>query len=301
MFVKEFLQKSCLKKCAFMLFYESGRISVLMTDGKLKPGLTTQKSEGKRLARRNMWRAVAVLGVFCLVSAILILSIFWMRRTLFSANPHFKLKKLEIYNGTFWNGKENELSRRVNIAPGDNLFSINYKQLREDIEKIPGIEKSEVIRILPDKLQIRIAERIPRAILFSPAGRFVVDENAVVIPRGESAVHKNLPVITSIPGRKTFRQGEQLGSLKPSLDLIMMTLRNFPDISIFCVMPGNDEKLDFVMRYRGGKFYRVTIPLNNRGLPYLLSALQTAIINAHWKKLNVSGFNLLFDGRVVLN
>ena len=35
------------------------------------------------------------------------------------------------------------------------------------------------------------------------------------------------------------------------------------------------------------------------GLPYLLSALQTAIIHAHWKRLNVSSFNLLYDGRIV--
>ena len=157
------------------------------------------------------------------------------------------------------------------------------------------------MRILPDRIRIKVSERIPRAVLFSPAGKFVVDENAVVIPAGECAAQGNLPVITSIPGRKTFRQGERLASLDPALELIMMTVRNFPDINIVCVMPSNEDKLDFYMRYRAGKVYRVTIPLRNRGLPYLLSALQTAIINAHWKRLNVSGFDLRFDGRVVLN
>ena len=112
---------------------------------------------------------------------------------------------------------------------------------------------------------------------------------------------RDLPVITSIPGRKTFRQGERLASLDPALELIMMAVRNFPDINIVCVMPSNEDKLDFFMRYRSEKLYRVTIPLRNRGLPYLLSALQTAIINAHWKRLNVSSFDLRFDGRVVLN
>ena len=272
-----------------------------MISGKLTPGLPAQESEDKRVAHRKMWRAVALLTVFCLVTGLFAFFIFCMRRSIFCDNPHFRLKKLEICNGSFWSGKENELGSRVGIGIGDNLFNINYKQLRKKVEQIPGIEKSEVVRILPDKLQIRIVERIPRAVLFSPAGKYVVDENMVVIPKNESVNTKNLPVITSIPGRSTFRQGEELVSLRPSIDLIMMTLRNFPDIGIICIMPSNDEKLDFVMRYRGGKFYKVTIPLNNRGLPYLLSALQTAIINAHWKKLNVSGFNLLFDGRVVLN
>ena len=157
------------------------------------------------------------------------------------------------------------------------------------------------MRILPDRLRIKVSERIPRAVLFSPGGKFVVDENAVVIPVGECAAQKDLPVITSSPGRKTFRQGERLASLDPALELIMMTVRNFPDINIVCVMPSNEDKLDFFMRYRTDKLYRVTLPLRNRGLPYLLSALQTAIINAHWKRLNVSGFDLRFDGRVVLN
>lgn len=272
-----------------------------MASGKLKPGLQAQESEEKRLARRKMWRAAVLLVVFCLTAGLLIFAIFCMRRTLFSANPHFKLRKLEIYNGAFWKGKERELSRRIGIKPGDNLFSLDYKDLRKKIDAIPGIEKSDVIRILPDKVQIRLDERIPRAILFNPGSRYVVDENAVVMPKNESAARNNLPVITSIPGRKTFRHGETLASLRPSVELIMMTLRNFPDISIVCVMPESPEKLEFVMRYRGGKFYRVTLPLNSKKLPYLLSALQTAIINAHWKNLNVSGFNLLFDGRIVLN
>ena len=274
-----------------------------MTDGKLKPGLPEQESEEKRLARRKKWRAAAVLLLLLLTLGGLTFLFCHMRRVLFDANRRFELKTLELLDGTYWKGpeKEKELCRRIGIAPGINLFALDYLQLRKKIEEIPGIEKSEVVRILPDTLRIKVVERIPRAILFSPAGKYVLDENAVVIPRGECATQTDLPVITAIPGRKLFRQGEELPSLRPALDLIMMTVRNFSDINIVCVMPSDNEKLDFYMRYREGKLYRVTIPLRNRGLPYLLSALQTAIIHAHLKRLNVSGFNLLFDGRVVLN
>ena len=274
-----------------------------MTDSKLKPGLPEQESEEKRLARLKKWRAAALLVFFVLIAGALVFLTFFMRRALFTANSHFELRSLELLDGAYWKGpeKEQELCRRIGIAPGINLFALDYRQLRKCIEAIPCIEHGEVMRILPDRIRIKVSERIPRAVLFSPAGKFVVDENAVVIPAGECAAQGNLPVITSIPGRKTFRQGERLASLDPALELIMMTVRNFPDINIVCVMPSNEDKLDFYMRYRAGKVYRVTIPLRNRGLPYLLSALQTAIINAHWKRLNVSGFDLRFDGRVVLN
>ena len=274
---------------------------------RLNPGLPEQESEEKRLSRLKKWRAAALLSLFLAAAGLVLLMFFFMRKAFFNSNPHFKLKKMEIINGSFWQGKEKLLAARTGIAPGNNLFDINYTQLRKKIELIPGIESAEAIRILPDKLQIRITERIPRAVLFNPGGRYVVDEKGVIIPRNEAAVHGNLPVITSIPGHTRFRQGDAIETLRPSIELIMMTLRNFPDINIECVIPRDEEKLEFFMRYRpgitpgGGKRYRVLIPLRNQGLPYLLSALQTAIIHAHWKQLNVSGFNLLFDGRVVLN
>lgn len=274
-----------------------------MTDSKLKPGLPAQESEEKRLARLKKWRATALLVFFVLAAGALVSSTFFMRRALFTSNSRFGLRSLELLDGAYWKGpeKEQELCRRIGIAPGVNLFDLDYRQLRKRLEEIPCIEQGEIMRILPDRLRIRVSERIPRAFLFSPGGKYVVDENAVVIPVSECSPQKDLPVITSIPGRKTFKQGERLASLDPSLELIMMTVRNFPDISIFAVEPIDNEKLVFGMRYRSGKPYRVTIPLRNRGLPYLLSALQTAIINAHWKRLNVSGFDLRFDGRVVLN
>lgn len=272
-----------------------------MLKTKIKPGLPEQMSEEQRLARRKKWRALAVLILFLFVTTGLVFLLFSLRKAFFSGNSHFKLKQLEIINGSFWKGKEKTLCFRTGIYPGANLFNVDYVLLRKRIESIPGIEKAEVVRILPDKLQIKVVERIPRAVLFNPAGSYVVDEKGVVIPRSESAVHGTLPVITSIPGRRSFKFGERLESLQPSLELIMMTLRNFPDIDIECVMPGKGEELNFFMRYRSGKRYHVTLPLNSKSLPYLLSALQTAIINIHWKQLNYSRISLLYNGQVVFN
>ena len=271
-----------------------------MAKTKTQSGLSESKSEEQRRVRNPMWGALGVLCLIILVITLLFLLLFSMRKAFFSSNSHFKLKKLEIVGGSYWQGKEKHLCQRTGIKLEDNLFALDYRKLRKQIESISGIEKAEVVRILPDKLRIRVSERLPRAALFNPAGRYVVDEKGVVILRSESAAHGSLPVITAVPGYSRFQQGETLETLLPSLDLIMMTLRNFPDIDIECVQPIDQEKLTFFMRYRGGKRYKVTIPLNNRGLPYLLSALQTAIINAHWKKLNVTSINLLFDGRVVL-
>ena len=289
------------KSFSYAILYTEECEQQFMTNIKMKPGLREQESEEKRLARRKIWRAAALLGIFCLIISVFILLFFLMRKAFFSENPHFKLSRMEIINGSYWKGKEKLLSSRTGIAPGHNLFNLDFAALRKKIESIPGIEKAEVVRILPDKLEIKVVERIPRAVLYSPAGHLVVDEKGVVIPRKESAVHGALPVITRVPGVRYLRPGEKVDVLMPSINLIMTTLRNYPDIAIECIQPGNSESLKFYMRYRGGKGYWVTIPLSDRKLPYLLSALQTAIINAHWKQLKGNSINLLYEGQVVLN
>ena len=190
-----------------------------MTSVKVKPGLPEQESEERRLAGRKIWRAAAVLGLFCLITAAFILLFFLMRKAFFSENPHFRLKRMEIINGSYWKGKEKVLGFRTGVKPGTNVFNIDYPALRKEIEKIPGIEKAEVVRILPDKLQIKIAERIPRAVLYSPGGQLVVDEKGVVIPRQESAIHGSLPVITRIPGGGIVRPGDKVEILLPALNL----------------------------------------------------------------------------------
>jgi cell division septal protein FtsQ len=273
----------------------------IMAKTNIKPGLSELQSEEQRSARRKIWKALAVLLLFCVTVTLLILALFYMRKAFFSRNAHFKLKKLEIIDGSFWKGREKALSRRTGIAPGQNLFAVDYRELRRKIEAIPGIEQADIIRILPDKLQIKVTERIPRAILSNPAGRFVVDEKGVVMPRAESAVHGNLPVITSVPGRTSYRQGDTLDSLRPSLELIMMTLKNFQDITIDCIEPGDGKKLTFFMRYRTRKCFQVTLPADPHSLPYLLNVLQTTIINIHWKQMNISRINLEYNGTAVLN
>ena len=273
----------------------------IMAKTNIKPVPPEPQTEEQRAARLKMWRALAALLLFFVTTALLVLALFYMRKAFFSSNAHFKLKKLEIINGSFWKGREKALSNRIGIHPGDNLFAVDYRKLRRKLQTIPGIEQADIVRILPDKLHIKVTERIPRAVLSHPAGRNVVDENGVVMPRAESAIHGSLPVITTVPGRTSYRQGETLETLRPALDLIMTTLRNFQDITIDCIEPGDGKKLKFFMRYRLKKCFQVTLPADSRSLPYLLNVLQTTIINIHLKQQKVSRINLEYNGTVVLN
>ena len=61
------------------------------------------------------------------------------------------------------------------------------------------------------------------------------------------------------------------------------------------------ERLDFHIKYRNGRIYRVIMPVENRGLDFMLNALQSAIIHAYQLGDERSTFNLSFDGQVVIN
>ena len=112
-----------------------------MIDSKLKPGLPERESEEKRLARLKKWRATALLVFFVLAAGALVSSTFFMRRALFTSNSRFGLRSLELLDGAYWKGpeKEQELCRRIGIAPGVNLFDLDYRQLRKRLEEIPCI------------------------------------------------------------------------------------------------------------------------------------------------------------------
>lgn len=135
----------------------------------------------------------------------------------------------------YWQNRSAQLSSRLGIRLGDNLFEIDPGELRKRLSAIPSVENCEVTRILPDTLKLRVVERIPRAVLANPQGRWVVDENCVVIPRAESmSAGRSLPVILGISDR-SLEGGMVLPALQPVMEIIMQVAQNFRDIDIKAV------------------------------------------------------------------
>ena len=137
-------------------------------------------------------------------------------------------------------------------------------------------------------------ERVPRAVLGNPRSEWVVDETGAVIPRLESmSASVPLPVILGI-STSGVKAGMVLETLRPALELIMLTVRSFPDISIIAVNVRNPERLEFFMRFRGQKSCKVILPVRNQNFTYLLSALQSAIIYAERQGDTRGTFDLSF-------
>lgn len=72
---------------------------------------------------------------------------------------------------------------RARLAPryGQNLLSMDLGEVRESVEALPAVRSASVRRVLPDGLVVSVQARRPLALLEAAAGRWLVDEEGVVL------------------------------------------------------------------------------------------------------------------------
>jgi cell division protein FtsQ len=86
---------------------------------------------------------------------------------------------------------------------GRNVFFVPLNERREQLEKIPWIEKATVMRVLPDQLRIAVVERTPVAFVRHGQQIGLVDANGVLLSMSPSSMtrhHYSFPVVTGIDG-----------------------------------------------------------------------------------------------------
>lgn len=76
---------------------------------------------------------------------------------------------------------------QARLAPyrGRNLLALDLEQVKERLEGIPEVRRATVRRLLPDGLQVGVEVRTSRALLVAGEGRYVLDEEGVVISTGK--------------------------------------------------------------------------------------------------------------------
>ena len=129
---------------------------------------------------------------------------------------------------------------------------------------------------------------------------FVIDEDGVVMQKEKCLnLDNNLPVIFGyrerVPG-----VGQAFHRLSPSLELIMLTVRSFPDIRIASVNAHNTDYLFFSMYYKNNftEVFRVYIPTKNmqKNMTALISAMPSVVRSGENKRT----IDLRYEGKVTL-
>lgn len=260
------------------------------------------KNEPKNKKDRQKLVRVAL---FLLGMAVIIAACFFSfqsaYRALFAKNEHFIVRSIEVSSSGWWNGQSKLIAERLGMVIGrDNLFSSDLRDLRARlIAKISNIEDITVSRKLPDILQISIVERIPRAFLISSRSQWVVDENCVVMQKQFcNNINNDMPVILGLDVRSSgVRDGMEILEIAPALEMVMLSIRNFPDIRISAISVRNPEQLTCILSFRE-KQYKAFVP--RKKMMFMLSVLRCAMIQAQESGDSRTVLDLNYNGNVIL-
>ena len=251
----------------------------------------------KKTAGVNPLVIVAAILLALLVTAGAVYVIWQIPKVLMTDNNRFELKHVAVTSNGYWHNKGEELSQKVSIEAGTNLFNLDLDQIKDEIKALPGIENCEVEISLPDTLKIKITESVPRAVLLRrPVGTpvthiWVVDENGKSFCRNRSGIPvKSLPKIRDHVPDRTEEQ------LQTAMRLVMTAMKDYPDIRINFISVGAKDHLSASITYREQINCTALFPLRDDYRP-LLNTLQSMILQASADRQMFRKCDLRCNGR----
>lgn len=109
--------------------------------------------------------------------------------------PWLQVKKIQVEGCV--NHTPAEILDIADIRPQVNLLSLNLKQICQQLESSPWIEKAQVKRTFPDQLHISISERKPAA-LINLDQLHLVDLHGEIFKKVDPQEGQGLPILTGI-------------------------------------------------------------------------------------------------------
>lgn len=121
---------------------------------------TTRKRHSRaQVTHVGFWAAI-VLAMAAVVGVALHFGIGFLLDHALYNNPHYVLKKIDIEPGA-GHFAEFPIRQATGLEPGENLWTLNLPQITRDLEKLAYVSSAKVERHFPDRIVIRIHERVP--------------------------------------------------------------------------------------------------------------------------------------------
>jgi cell division septal protein FtsQ len=137
-------------------------------------------------------------------------------------NPRFAIAQIIVHNDGVLTPEQ--VLRLAGVSIGANAFSLDLDQVRRNLEMIPLVRHVEVRRVLPNRLFIRVEERVAVARLQVPSESlsdavFLIDRTGAVMKPLKLAdgslvqpqISRKLPVLTGVT-LADVRVGKQVES-----------------------------------------------------------------------------------------
>ncbi len=160
---------------------------------------TRQRHSKKQLMQIGAWASL-VLAMVLAISIGLHYGIGFVLNHVLYTNKHYNLTRIEIEpRGRF---TEHVIRQAAGLDPGQNLWTLNLRQITHDVEKLPNVSSAKVERHFPGTITITIQERQPAVKIVglndvNTREMFYLDRGCVVLkPR----LDEEVPLMPEIVG-----------------------------------------------------------------------------------------------------
>jgi cell division septal protein FtsQ len=148
---------------------------------------TKSAARGRKAATRKNGNSAQIINFFvplffilCIVFCLGFLVFMGYRTVTASAFFSIDAKAIDIRGAS--RAPRDEIERIVRSQAGrSGVWNADLEAIRNDIEKLAYVKSAAVSRVLPNGIQVRVDERIPKAAVRLNAGDFWVDEQAIVL------------------------------------------------------------------------------------------------------------------------
>lgn len=125
-----------------------------------------------------------------------------------TASAFFDVKNIDVRGAK--HASRDEMEKIVRSQTERNgVWNADLEAVRSDIEKMAYVKSVAVSRVLPNGIQVRVDERIPRAVVRLNAGDFWVDDEAAVLATVGKSEQQLLPILKGWDESKTERANKE--------------------------------------------------------------------------------------------
>jgi cell division septal protein FtsQ len=187
---------------------------------------TRKRHSRKQVMQMAVWCSL-VLAMIVAVGAGLHLGIAMVLDRVLYTNPRYDLAKIEIEPRDHFS--ERQIRQAAGLEPGQNLWTLNLRQITRDLEKLPYVSSAKVERHFPDAITIHIIERVPVVkivglnIDLGTRELFYLDRDGVVLkPRTDETAPLLPEIIGLAPAETELEPGVKLdqSSLKSAMEIL---------------------------------------------------------------------------------
>lgn len=148
------------------------------------------------------------------------------------------------------NNFNNEDIVAFDFGDKSNLFKINLKTFKDNIESKPHIKDSKIFRSFPSKIEIILVERNPIAVILSN-NFLIIDSDNISLPYVNFDL--TLPVLTNFKDDSdlfVFGEEVQSPSIKTAVRILDQLYKEYSDIyfSISEVSFNENEEFDIILK-----------------------------------------------------